>query len=367
MGAYITRTNGTGGGGAFNFASGWSGSGTFADGNVVSITRAAGGLSIPTDPRPSFYCALESAVTKDATYSRATSPAFTLQTNATFQSGVKPTNSTGALDQLFLSANGTQPGSAGPTDPDTNFFTSAGGTAPGFTVTGGKAYIAMKRYRSYDSQTSAINGKNLRIWAAAPAGGVSNIYIAEGFIYSTNLEGTSVPIDVLKGGANPEYAPYPHPTSSWFRDEWIYKESSSNTINGYFDICRNGNWAFGSTNRQWNTRPLDADVAKTVGFFSQYSSNGVPPNNAHEYMQDLYVNLGSVLRVFVSTESSYRNSNNGATDPGVIRELQLPIQNTGSANGLQILLRKMSYASLSGLYMYIVDDTETAFQVGQFA
>jgi hypothetical protein len=348
------------------FNTGWSGSGTFADGQIVTLTKSGGGLSIPADPRPDYWLPLQNSVAKDATYSKSTSPTLTLQTNASFQTTVKPTGSTHALDQLFVSTNGTQPGSAGPTDPDTNFFTSSGGLAPAFSVTNGKFYISMDRYRTFDSQSSAINGKNLRVWAGNPGGGIQNIYISEGFIYSCNLETTATSISTLKGGADPEYSPFVHPQNAWFKDEWFYKESSSNTIDGYFEFVRNGSNAYGPTDRVWNTRPTDASNVKTVGFFSQYSSNGVPPDSSHEYVANIYVNSSGTFRVIISNESTYQTTNQGATNPGYIREPQLPVASSGSATGVQILIRKGSHASLSGKYLYLIDNTETVYYVGQF-
>jgi len=369
---FVTRTSVSAGGGAmagFTPNSGWTVTGTAGAGNIATITRAAGGLSIPTDPRPDYWAPLASVVTKDATYSKSTSPTFTLQTNASFQSVVKPTNSAGALDQLIQASptNGSQPGvTGGSGDADTNFFSSSGATVPAFTITNGRFYVSMDRYRTFDPQTSAINGKNLRIWTSEfPSAGADCMYISEGFIYSCNLEGTATAIATLKGGADPDYSPFIHPQNSWFKDEWTFKESSANTIDGFFDFCRNGSWAYGTADRAWNSRPTDAPNVKTIGYFSQYSANGVPPDGSHEYIANVYVSGG--FRVLLTTESTYGTTNQGSTDPGVKREPQLPVQNSGSATGVQILQRNGVHASdLKGLYMYLIDDNEVVYQVGRY-
>ena len=69
---------GGGGGGGVTFDSGFNGSGTFSDGQSVTITRSAGSWGTkPTAAKPLYWWPFEADANPDATYSRTTSNPFT--------------------------------------------------------------------------------------------------------------------------------------------------------------------------------------------------------------------------------------------------------------------------------------------------
>lgn len=348
------------GGSSVTFQSGWSGSGTFDDGEIVTLSYGAGGLSIPSDPRPDFWMPLESDISKDPTYSKDTT-ALSYQTNASIQTSVKPTNSAGALAQLFSASpsGGTQPG-ASPGNPSHNFFSNS----PIANVNQ-SCYAWCKRYRDYDG--SGLNGKNWRIWRSDNT--TTDTYIKDGFNNAATTEGSAYDNYQQHGGVTPFFS-WPFPTNVWWTEEFIFQESTLNTLDGLVDSTRNGGWAFGASNRAFITKSTGYDYNKVNFFPSQYSNPGStgPANGAYEYLSGLYFNGSNRFRVIVSTESTYNTSPCGSTDLGVNREIQLPVQDSGSAFGVQVKLRKGAYAALagSGLYMYLIEPNETAHKVLQF-
>lgn len=339
----------------FTFDSDWSGSGDFTEGGIGQITRSIGGLVIPADPRPTFWAPLESGTSKDATYSRSTT-AFSLEANCSIQSTTKPTNASGALSQQFVSGAGTQPGG---TNPDANWFSNS----PIAVVTA-KCYVSLARYRDYDHTN--MNGKNFRLWDAGGPGSVTDIYTKDGFQFASFVEGTAVDGTTQHGGSSAFYDPFPQAQNTWYQDEFIFKEGTTGNVDGFIDLCRNGGWGYGASNRQWMTKPSDANLNKTQLYLSQYSATptSAPPNGSHEFLCHLYVNADSLFRAFVSSESSYGSARSG-TDLSITREIQLPVASSGSSTGVQLKFRFGSLSS-SGKYLWVVDDTETAFRVGRF-
>lgn len=345
---YATANATTAGGAptGFTFDPGWSGLGNFVDGQAVRISYASGGLSIPTDPRPFLWMPLETDAVIDPTYSRATSSP-TLQINAAIQSSIKPVNAIGSLKQTY-----PVPAAAA------NWFSNE----PFFTVNGNSLYLSRDCYWNYPE--SAENGKMLRLWANYGQAGATDIYIKQGFGQAAAIEGTALTGYDIHGGNTPYYDPFPQDQNVWWTDEFIYKEGTTGNQDGVLDLCRNGGWAFGSGNRNWITKPADANLNKIQAFLDQ-RSNPTMPNGSGMFLCHLYVNTGSRFRVIVSTESVYFNARS-ATDRAVRRVPQLPIANSGSPNGCDLFFRKGVYLTLSGLYLWLIDDTETAYRVGRF-
>lgn len=336
--------------GGFTFASGWSlGAGSMTEGQTGQIVYAPGGLVVPTDPRPERVILMAANLQADGTYSVDTSP-LTAQSGASWQSTVTPPNSPGAGMQVF-----PIPGN------DANLYSSD----PPFNADG-SVYINVIKMWDYDN--SGQNDKEFRGWTedypALPS--PKDTYTKQGDAYITYTENNGIGYAPDQHGGVPvDYAPFPASSNTWYVDEWRFKDSSVDVQNGVIDKARNGGWAYGAGNRAFITCTSDSARSAKVNkkFFLNQISNFSGPAGSKYYYGAIYVSKG--FRLIASSESTYRQSRS-STDLGVYRIPQLPVANSGSANGLTALWRSSMYGAMNGLYLYLVDENENAVAVGRW-
>jgi len=350
--------SGGGGGGSFNFDSGWSlGSGSMADGQTPQIQYLAGGLNLLTDMRPIVWMPGNS-YTPNSTYSRSTS-ARTAQTNASIDTGTKPTNGVGSFKQTFPTG-GSSPANWWAEDP-------------AFTFSNNTVLVSCKRLKNWTPLVSPNdnNDKTFRVWPAAF--GLPDVYHknAQGGS-SITVEGYSNADDAMSPPGN-HFFTVNHTPNVWIQDEHLFRDSTVNLFDGVNRWYRNGARAHPES-VGWNTRTSSGEpgsAGKSLVYLDQYSnqatSGDMVGHGYEDYVCDLYIN-DSFGSFYISSESTFTQvTMNGSNDPGVIREYQLPTASSGSDTGCTILIRKGLYSSLSGLYLWFRPmDGSNPVRVGGF-
>jgi hypothetical protein len=336
-----------GGGGAtgITFDSGWTGTGTFADGQFVTITRGAGiSGTVRTDERPLKWIP-GTGISGDATYSRD-STTLTLQNNATVgQSSILPySGHVGTLDQQFVIT---------PTDAcffQTNPITSIGTTQ--------QAFISWYVRFGYSHTSDGSNNKMARIWNTAMT---SSMYAPNHFVQTLSEDGANT-----AGGF---FYDINDASNTWYVYEYEFRENSATDVHdGLWQFAMNAGLA-SADSTLWTTREsgFDSDSLHHRVFGPQQSNQPPPANGTHLYMADLYVS-DTLLRTFVSTESAYTTSVYAGGSPLTIeRQVQLMRSTGNTSTTLSLLLRAGAYAgSLSGKYLWVVASDRTRYRVGQF-
>lgn len=341
MAVLILRSTAAGGASGFTFDSGWSGSGTFADGQIVTITRGAGGIGARTDERPLRWIP-GSSTTQDATYSRDSS-SLTVQSGAASQSSVKPyAASAGALDQTFQ-----VPAS------DTCFYSSRIADI-GTTE---RAFISYYIRFGYSHTSDGSNNKMIRIWNTAFT---SSAYTPNHFIQSSNIDGGA-------GTAQGDFYDVADSSNTWYNYQHIFAESSANdTQDGIWQFILNGGMCHPDALR-WITRDTGQPSAtvKRYIYGPQMSNQPPPATNDHLYMADYYA-TDTLLHCFVSDESTYTTTEyTGGAPLSHERQIQIP-QATGNSDTALSLLIRAGALTLSGKYLWVVCSDNTRRRVGQF-
>lgn len=343
MGIVLVRRTGVEGASGFTFDSGWTGSGTFSDGQVVTITRGAGGIGARTDERPLRWIP-GSSTTQDATYSRDSS-SLTVQSGAATQSSVKPyAASAGALDQTFQV-----------TSSDTCFYSSRIADI-GTTE---RAFISYYIRFGYSHTSDGSNNKIIRIWNTAQT---SSAYTANHFIQSSNFDGGA-------GTAQSDfYGDLLDSSNTWYNYQHIFSESSANGVqDGIWQFIVNGGMCHPDALR-WITRDAGQNSAtvKRYIYGPQMSNQPPPANGDHLYMADYYA-TDTLLHCFVSDESTYTTTEyaNNSSPLSHERQIQIP-QATGNSDTALSLLIRAGALTLSGKYLWVVCSDNSRRRVGQF-
>lgn len=345
-----SRYYGTAQASGFTFDPGWSGSGTFSDGQIVTVTKAAGGLSIPSDPRPLLWVPLETDFARDATYSR-TVATMTGQTSCSIVTDVKPTNAAGAARQAWpIGSPGADVHVLFSNDP---VWSWGNGSTPV------PCYVSVKRRYNWDNAAS-YNDKCIRYWGASGASsGVPDVYMLPG-------SGATAARIITEGGGGWDFhdscdaaTPYYDANmvaDTWYHDEHLFLDSSLNTFDGICRHYRNALRAHPET-VNWQTRGTTQPgvAVKTTGYLNQYSnptSTGMETGTKYLYLSHLYV-TDTFFRFVLSPESTWTQATqSGSNDSSIYREIQLPTEDSGSDIGCGLLLRKGVHASTSGLYLW---------------
>jgi hypothetical protein len=355
---------GGGGGGAsgITFDAGFDGSGTFADGQTVTITRTAGGWGTKNGGgKPLRWIPFESGLQADATYSRITS-ALSVQTGCTHQTGVKPTNAAGAARQTTDNLDGLAA-----------LYTDS----PIWTFDTGKCYVYVERYHDHadnngtgtdpstpGQDSTYLNNKTIRVWPAG--GGVDG---APDMYYSIGSNLANCWAEGAGGsgmnGNDPATGSHFYSSALIFSAfdadtfvscEHVYMTSALNTKDGIWNHARDSRWLYDSSFR-WMTRETGAEGPIASGYLDEMS-NGAPAGFI--YYNSLYID-DSVCRIFCSSESSY----NAAAGDGTHHHRAICIPTVWADGEITLLLRAGRHASLSGKYLYVVDNSNVATRVGQ--
>jgi len=346
-----------GGASGITFDSGWSGTGTFADGQIVSVSKSGGGLGLRTDERPLLWIPGETSFLRDPTYSRLTT-VMTARGNASIDSTIKPTNAAGSISQAWPLS-----GVAGTADHC--FFSND----PVWAFTTDSVRVSVKRYHNWALDTDD-NDKCFRLWPTAF--GAPDIYhkIAPVGASTISVEGYTDQHDATNGASyfwNENFA-----EDTWASYEHLFKESSDNAFDGICRLYRNAGRAHPES-YGWKTRNSGGEpgsAVKTQGYLDQFSnptSTGMESGGRELKICHLYI-TDTLACFYVSTESAWTQTTmNGSNDPGVFREYQLPTQDSGSDTGCGLYLRKGVHSSLSGLYLWFAPaDGSSPQRIGQF-
>lgn len=330
-----------GGASGITFDSGWSGSGTFADGQIVSITRGVGGLGARTDERPLRWIP-GSSTSADGTYSRDTS-SLTVQTGAGTQSSIKPySSSPGTLDQQFNTPSS-----------DTCFYSSRIADI-GTTE---RAFISYYIYYGYSHTSDGSNNKIVRIWNV---GQTSSALVANHFIQATDIDGDG-------GVVGSDFFDIADSSTTWYQVEHHFKESSAtDAADGMWQYVVNGGLAQPDTSTLVTRNSGQASDSLKRHIYGPQMSNQPPPaSGSHLYVADYYA-TDTLLHAFVSDESTYTTTvYSGGAPLSHERQIQIP-QSTGNSDTTLSLLIRAGALSLSGKYLWVVASEGTRLRVGQF-
>lgn len=351
-----------GGGAGFTFDSGWSGTGVFADNELVTVEKAAGGLSIPTDPRPLLWIPLQTDFLRDATYSR-TSVTMTARNGCTISTSMPPTNHSGFARQTWPIT---------PNADDHCFFSND----PVWSFSTTRVYVSCKRRYNWNPLFTN-NDKSIRFWPSPGASaGTPDYYVLlaqnDSGNSSCQAEGYADYHDTTTAPTTYFACNWPS-ADTWVQDEYEYADSSVDAYDGIHRFYRNGGVSHALSTR-YKTRgsPEPGTAAKAAGYLDQFANpnDGADPMTSgtkHLDLCDLYI-TDTLFRIVVSAESSWTTTvMNNANDPGIAREVQLPTSGSGSDTGCGLLLRRGAHASLSGKYLWFCPtDFSSPQRIGQF-
>lgn len=356
IGSNIIRASGGGGmfrqssgGSGFTFDSGWTGSGTFADGQDVTLTRGAGGIGARTDERPLRWIPGDADMALDSTFSRDSSSLPSAQTNASWQSSVKPYSAAGgAITQLY-----PIPAAADESNCYAGDLTDIG--------TAGKAYWNYWIRNTWNGASVGVNNKMARIWNVGQT--ASALFANASFSQAADIDG-----DAGIDGSVSHQIPQPA-ANTWYNYEHEFQECSGADVqDGIWQTYANGGAAFSDALR-WITRHTGQadDSLKRLMHLSQFSNRPPPADGENLYYYGIYL-TDTRLRVFISDESTFTTTvYSGGSILTHYREIQLPKATGNSDTTLSIRLRAGTYSgSLSGKYLWAVFSDGTRSRVGQF-
>lgn len=323
-------------------------SGSFADGQSITLSVPAGGLIARATPLPLYYWdfTVANGLTTHPSLSRS---ARTLTDNGnghTAVTAVQPYPGTG-VSCAYL-----------PT-------TTSGGTStcfgnsPHFTIPGGAGYQMYVQVDHYwDFPTAPANDKFLRGYSSI--GGVGNtpdIYMAYGaggnYILAT--ENNDNPVNRPLGS---HFLGLPITTQAWNTREHWHQENTLNVSDGIENFALNGVFGYVPQTRYGVCFANNSSAANPTGagpmtqyYFDQYSS-GPGPDFASQfgYFGVIYID-DSYLTAIISDEGSTYQTAVAATGVPAIRAVQ--IQTARADNQVTLTIRKGRHASLSGKNLFL--------------
>lgn len=335
---------GGGGGSGFTPASGVTISGTFTDGQSVTVTRAAGGLGARANAKPRYWYPLEINFATDDTISRTSD---TLQSNGgaapVIQSTVKPVNAIAAVEYT--------PKNTGGDGSQTAFNRS-----PFWDITG-DVFMFIKRRLAFDPD----NDKIWRIWGDS-IGSFPSIYY--GVNAAIGTIGASDCPDTVTSGVASQFASAPFSANTWYTDEHYFRNSAINTADGILNWARNGNFAWEYTGR-WRTHATAYPTLAHQLFLDEFTNT--PPNGSTDkaYYGCILVD-DSFLQLMVTPESSYGTLEYGAgASTQFAREIQL--QTSRSDTAISFKIRQGSHTTLTGKHLLALTGYGTSIDLGVFS
>lgn len=285
----------------------------------------------------------------NSTYSRDASSLPSVQTNASWQSSVKPYSAAGgAITQLY------------PIPPASDESNCYAGDLTDIVSTQ-KAYWNYWIRNTWDGSSVAVNNKMARIWNVGQT--ASALIANASFSRAADIDG-----DSGIGSSVSHQIPY-LAANTWFQYEHEFQESSAADVqDGIWQTYANGGAGFSSALR-WITRHTGQadDSLKRLMHLSQYSNRPPPADGENLYYYGIYL-TDTRLRVFISDESTFTTTvYSGGAILTHYREIQLLNSTGNSDTTLSIRLRSGYYsASLSGKYLWAVFGDGTTSRIGQF-
>ena len=331
--------------------SGITTSGTFSDGQSVTINKVAGGFGTkPNAAKPVFYAKLDSSLAPDPSFSRTTSTP-TADASTIIQNTIKPVNASGAGRVDARAENVTSP----------VFYQQY--IDIGITALTGKCYAFMKNYKDHPwnyyqgGNPDYVSDKSFRIWENAGANNTSDVWWgADTGMYVDNIDTGG---NVFYGSGGQGGTGIPATQSAWMTREHFWDSGTADVTDGVRNYCQDGILGY-STSAVWKNRTSsDPGLVKQV-FLDEYTSTASYPTGVligYDYFHDLYVD-DSFYRIMVSTESSL------SWTGSAVREICLPT--SWSDTSVTVTLRQGAFTSLSGKYLWVYTGPFTATRVGQF-
>lgn len=318
------------------FDSGWSGDGgDFVDGAIVYINRAAADMNWPTDPRALLWIPGQSSFAADPAYSKAFATMVARNNCAVF-TGSAPPGSVGCLRQSW------------PFTPEANhaFFQND----PIWSFSTGQTYVQADRM--FDATWQFVyNAKSYRVWR--PQYGAPDCFaLVASNSGAMTVEGFTAVDDAMNPRGN-HFITCNVTPNAWAKEEFVFKDSSDNQFDGILRFYRNGGRAHDEA-IGWKTQNSTGEPGfgtKGIGYLPQYSnpaSTGMNAGDKHDHMCNIFIS-DSIERIVIANELTFtQQTMNGSNDPGVFREVQLPVINSGSSSRVGILIRKGRHAALGG-------------------
>lgn len=349
----IPASGGGGGGTGITFDSGFDGTGTFADGQVVTITRAAGSWGTkPNGSKALYYWPLEANLNPDATYSRNTTNPNAWSAESAFTTVVLAPNAAGSARMDV-------------TCPVIGGGNCVMGPQGGVPFTGAQTYVYTRRYFPSALDPASFNLKFPRFW---PVSGINNFY--EGHDGASGASGDprySTENCPSPPGGESVFGGHGFRQGQWMVDEYEAQQSSaSNVRDAEFHHIRNATYAFPRATQRWVTQCTGLTNAQAVVYGEQHSNN-VTASPWYVYW-DLHVVDDSWCRIMISAESTWNitgavSTGNAGTER--VREWQ-PVSSWATTS-ITFLIQRRTLA-LSGMYLWVIGGTgcTTATRIGQF-
>lgn len=357
-GGSIQTNDGAGGGSGFvpNSGFGVTYSGSFADGQSMTVNIPGGGLGARANPLPLYYWPMgEDGSTTFATHATLSRTAKTLTGSlgsAVIQSSVTPPNALGACKYIPTTSS---PGHTA--FSDSPMWSLTGGT-------GSHAYLFMKRNWAFSAAPG--NVKLWRLWNGATTHSVMFLTQTPSTEWGCGIDG-----NVLTTGIA-------HPTffvagslswpglNQWNTDEWFWQEPTQNTYDGIHQWARQAEMAYEMAGR-FNCLGSDSLMGPgplVNGYWEEYTPiNGIPNGTTDlAYYGIMYVD-DSWLQLIVTDEGpSYQTAYIYTSPTPYNREIQL--QTARSDTSITFVVRKGSHASLTGKHLLAVTGYGTAIDLG---
>lgn len=335
------------GGGSFIPNVNFSVSGSFADAGVLTITDSAGRLgNKPNGALPIlFFDYVDGTLTPKVTYSRNS-------TGYTFSAG-------NVVSSANLPANGVNACAC-----DMTVASHVSGPQVTWNgVSNANFYRNVWKYYTWSPGVATsynTNLKSLRVWQTGQTG--NNLWVNE----NCDNSGLGSPGGGLEANAidGTLFHGMPLPLAGfWYVTEVEVKQSSAQGVaDGYMTYIRNAVYMLDQTKR-WTTIPNSFPSPWIQHVLDQISNNTEPAGatavTTWDYCDD------TLARVLWSPEPSYQNvypSGTSYTRTPCIPSAWATVTGVSTISAFN---RLGPNSNLAGLYLYVLDTSGTAYQIGQ--
>lgn len=213
-------------------------------------------------------------------------------------------------------------------------------------VYGKKLYITA--WRKWVSADTSGNWKWWRIWPSAGAGNYPNSYLGDNDIVDTGNRLWYTENGSAVTGVNRKYLSYPLPNATWQMDEIRLQLSSAAGV-------ADGNLEIRVNNTQYTTdSDFTFDYAGVPGIIRKVDlqdtkANSDPNASMRAFIDSFYID-DSWNRVYIGDNATFASCTH----------LEIQPFTAWSASSITINTRLGSYSSASGLFLFVVDNSNVA-------
>jgi hypothetical protein len=227
----------------------------------------------------------------------------------------------------------------------------------------GRFYMWRKLYQDFDILQDygpdGFNYKYFRIWNSTDNQNVGgSLFTPSGGGNDDNYEIFWEKSNVQIPKIDPEDPNWSGQPQTWMVEELVFEDSDPSDTNATCDFWQRGYMPYDGAVFQSRDNSIDKDY---VVHAQVADSTGKNPT--YSYYDSVYID-DCWHRILISPEAEWQDGSNYTSASFVNREVQLPTAWTSSE--VQFHMRFGSMSSLSGMYLYIVDGTNTAHKIGQF-